>query len=204
MNQPEIQTRKPFRFNRVESHILYPAKSKEMTESISRRPRDFAESFEGIEKQNLRVTEQDIDESLRSFSFRDCKNCTVAIEVPCASVFLHGMESCTVTVSAALGSIQMSDCVSTDIQGFCGQLRITDSRDIVVEVQTNSSTAIVNSKGIKVSRPPTIDSGSHFAHSILRLGWDLNTMVSSRKWRDVRDFNCLSENSTNWSFLSLE
>lgn len=204
MNPPEMQTRKPFRFNRVESHILYPVESKEISESCSRRPLDVSKSFEGIVSQNLRVTKQDIAESLRSFSFRDCRNCTVSIEVPCASVFLHGMDSCRVTVSAALGSIQISDCVSTDIQGFCGQLRITDSRHILVEVQTTSSTAIVNSKGIKVSRPPTIDSGSHFAQSILRLGWDLNTMVSSRNWRDIRDFNCLSENSTNWSFFAIE
>lgn len=164
---------------------------------------DKSKSFHGLRHENIRITELDAFRSLSSFSFRECKDCRISVEVPCASVFLHGLNFCSVTVSGVLGSIQVSDCSSSTIQGFCSQLRITDCKDIIVEVQTNSSTAIDNSAGIRISPPCIIAKDSHFAISANHLGWDVENLMKSTKWRDVRDFNCLSGDSTNWSFTSI-
>ena len=199
MTDIQVSKRRAFRFERVERDVLFPKvlihTNNDPDESSSSL---LAKSFEGYVSQNIRITA--LDDPICSYSFRNCEDCIVSIEVPCSSLFLHGMRSCTITVCGVQGSIQISNSNALKIKGFCGQLRLTECIDILLEIQTNSSTALVNSRGIQISPPPTIQRGSVFYKAMEVFKWDHEYLMSSSKWRDVTDFNCLTGVSPNWSF----
>jgi hypothetical protein len=100
------------------------------------------------------------------------------------------------------GSIHVNGCESLHIEGFCSQLRISECRQLTLHVQTNSSTAIVDSTGIAIGQPPDEGDDERLLPVLRAIGLASESYIHSRKWMNVKDFNWLGDNSKNWHFIT--
>lgn len=137
-----------------------------------------------------------------SMTIRDCRNTEFIMDEPLQLLHAYNLVGCSIFIHGVRGSVHVSNSSGTSIKGYCSQLRITDCNDIEVRVQTFSSTALVNSRNIRVGAPPEISSGSSHGNPNLDLiGFNKKEFLMSSRWKNVKDFDCLSENSPNWSFI---
>jgi hypothetical protein len=114
----------------------------------------------------------------------------------------YNLVACSIFIHGVRGSVHVSNSSGTSIKGYCSQLRITDCDDIEVHVQTFSSTALVNSRNIRVGAPLDISSGSsHGNPNLDSIGFNKQEFLLSSRWKNVKDFDCPTGNSPNWSFI---
>jgi hypothetical protein len=106
-------------------------------------------------------------------------------------------------VMGVKGSVNAHNCGSIEVEGFCSQLRLSNCSDVTLHVQTNSCTALVDSRGVRVGAPPNVPEESPMRPVLDLLGVDIESFNQSAKWRNVKDFNCLGGNSPNWQFITV-
>ena len=138
---------------------------------------------------------------LNGLTITDCESSDIVVDIPLGALYMYNLKDCVVTAVAVKGAIQIYDCSHLTINAFCSQMRITDSSHLRVFVQTNSSTAIVNSVGVMVGPPPRVLPGDAFENALATTGLLSRDYVLSDKWRNVADFNRLSHDSRNWEFI---
>jgi hypothetical protein len=144
----------------------------------------------------------DDEHILRSFTFRDCINCIIICDIPLSGLHLYNVIGSRLVVMGVKGSIHVNGCESLHIEGFCSQLRISECRQLTLHVQTNSSTAIVDSTGIAIGQPPDEGDDERLLPVLRAIGLASESYIHSRKWMNVKDFNWLGDNSKNWHFIT--
>ena len=136
-----------------------------------------------------------------SITIRDCNNTEFIFDEPLQLLHAYNLVGCSIFIHGVRGSVHVSNSSGTSIKGYCSQLRITDCNDIEVRVQTYSSTALVNSRNIRVGAPLEISESSHGNPNPDSIGFNKKEFLMSSRWKNVKDFDCLTENSPNWSFI---
>ena len=148
-----------------------------------------------------RFRDSNSEGSLKPATIRDCVGCHILVDCPVSLLNIYNARDTTVVASGVKGSIHLFRCESTSVSGFSRQLRISDSYDIEVHVQTSSSTALANSVSVRIGAPPSSDSIPGCQEALSTLSMSSEEYTSSNSWMNVKDFNCLVPDSPNWSFL---
>ena len=198
--------RAKFKFTRCdqyEANCL--TKQHEAEEEIAISDTSSVITISGLSSARLRVREYLDERCLKSrgseaLVLRDCSACEIFVDIPMGAVHMVNLHDCQVALAAIKGSVHARNTRSTSMQGFCGQLRITDSETLTLGVQTQSSTALANCRDIRVVHPPDISSDGAFEACLETAGMLNDEYVHSDKWRNIKDFDCLSGSSPNWSF----
>ena len=136
---------------------------------------------------------------LKHLVVRHCAGITVYTETPFASAQLAAIENSTIHFSVVKGSVSLTSCKNVCIVGFCSQLRLTDCINVEIRAQTASSTALVNSKDIRVFPPPDVDNLSKIHHWLKILGMHEEAYLKSLKWKSVVDFDSLGNNAGSFT-----
>ena len=136
---------------------------------------------------------------LKHLVIRECARVTVNSVVAFGSAQFFGVEDSLIDFSAVKGSVSLTSCKNLTIRGFCGQLRLTDCSNLNIFVQTSSSTALVNSKDIRVYPPPDVSPGTPTEYCLKNLGMNEETYMKSTKWANVVDFDSLGNTAGNFS-----
>jgi hypothetical protein len=138
---------------------------------------------------------------LTALTIRNCRNCRIISDVPLSHLNIYGVEDSRIVVLGVKGSIHLLHCKGSYIEGFCHQLRITDSSKLTIRVQTGSLTALANSTEVEVGKPPQPDSVSGCLDVLSTLNMATPSYLSAERWTNVKDFNCLHPNSPNWNLI---
>ena len=193
--------RAPFRFLRIDSVELVPlAIESDQAKSVPFVAGTKIEGLIGFEFTMSNSTYSTID----AISVSQCENSILTFDKPLKSLNLFNLSDCTVTAYGVSGSIHMLNCRNVRLIGFCGQLRISSSNYIEVFVQTASSTALVNSRGIRIGRPVQPITDMRITEVLQHLNLANPEYLGSCRWKNVKDFDCLSQTafSANWSFIT--
>ena len=158
--------RRRFKFTRIEDYDESPKVSDNVSRDTQEQVMDQVEnnmSLSGLHGADISLSSKITPylggiEGLRALTLRDCRDCRLRVDVPLSLLNLYHIENCKITVFGVKGAIHLLRCSESSVEGFCNQLRITDSSSLMLHVQTRSSTALANSTGIKVGAPPTPDS----------------------------------------------
>ena len=207
---PGEPLRAPFRFTRVPIEILH-AEANSKDDRLSQSSDSHSvKSPSGVcisdkTNQHVKLSEHFLNPSnvdtLVCVTISNCDDCSIDVDVPCGALFIHGLRSCIVKAGGVQGSIQLAYSSKSTIEGFCLQLRITDSAELTIRVQTNSSTALVNCRGIQFGSPHLIESHMSLLHVFELVNLDVESYTTSEKWKEVRDFDDLSGSNSNWKFM---
>lgn len=201
-----IAFRPPFRFSRVNDNEnigiqsdIVPEVNVQSSNSVIR----------GLSGASFRMSTRDGTHpgpnsgEIGSITIRDCSDTEFIIDEPIQLLHVYNVVGCSICIHGVRGSVHVSHSSRTSIRGYCSQMRLTDCDDIEVRVQTFSSTALVNSRNIKVGPPPEISAEPSRGNRTLEsLGFNKREFLVSDRWKNVKDFECLSVLSPNWSFVS--
>lgn len=201
-----ITDRPRFCFNRSEEYETLSL----IGDSLPNETRVSTESSPVMNICNLRSTHIYLRDHLKgkglefndteALVIRDCVGCEIMVDLPVGTVHIVNVQHCQVTLCAVKSSVHVRNTTTSTIIGFCGQLRVTDSGNLLLCVQTGSSTALANCTQIRVQSPPDISTNDAFTDCLARLDLLNDTFLFSERWKNVRDFDCLFGASENWKF----
>jgi hypothetical protein len=135
--------------------------------------------------------------NLQAWTIRDCGDCTINITKVIGTLYCYNLKNCTIKVLGVKGSINLTGCIDTISEAVCAQLRVTDCKHIQLRVQTLSPTTLVNSTEIIIKKPPIINADELQFNILRQAGLISPNTVEESKWKEVNDFNCLSQQSGN-------
>jgi hypothetical protein len=104
---------------------------------------------------------------------------------------------------AVKGPVSVISCKQLTIFGFCSQLRLTDCLSIEVNVQTASSSALVNCSEVDVFPPPMVEPASSQESLLTLIGVNRDDYSKSTKWKSVADFDSLTGSLGNFTLHEL-
>jgi hypothetical protein len=194
--------REPFRFQRVD---LEPSVNESVAPCLKTDTiagfQDSSACIANLSNQKIRISDtrsQCNDYSALTIS--DCNDSEIDIDIVCGAIHMYNISRCTIYARVVSGSIQANQLNNSSVQGYCQQLRLTDCESAVVNVQTSSSTALVNCKDIKIGKPPRLEESCKYSELIKKVPQFSLSYITSDKWKNVNDFSHLSIGSNNWGF----
>jgi hypothetical protein len=193
--------RAPFRFTRIDSvDLVAPMSALGEGNSISVEAAAKIKGLNGVEFTMSSSTYSNDD----AISVSQCGDTSLVFDTPLKSLNLYNLTDCSVLACGVSGSIHMLNCRNVRLLGFCGQLRISSSNNIEVFVQTASSTALVNSRGIGIGKPLQPVTDKRISEVLQHLNLANPEYFDSCRWKNVKDFDYLPQTSRseNWSFIS--
>ena len=133
---------------------------------------------------------------LASLTIANCRGSTIHVDASVKAIHVCKVIDCVIKFEAVQGSVSVIEAIGCTFEGFCSQMRLTDSRDLCIRVQTNSLTALAQCRDVRVDHPPVPQ-----LTLLKRVGLCDPVYISSDKWKCVKDFDSLSNSYANWKFI---
>lgn len=134
--------------------------------------------------------------SQSSYTVRNCSRSVIVVDIPVAGLYFYDLQGCDIMFSCVRGSVNIGQSQACSVEGFCGQLRLTDCEDTRINVQVKSRTALVNCRNMTVGPPPEVDANTRVCMKSLDM--DDIEYITSYRWRDVDDFDLVGDRKRNW------
>lgn len=134
--------------------------------------------------------------SQSSYTVRNCSRSSIVVDIPVAGLYLYDLQSCQIVFSCVRGSVNIGQSQACSVEGFCGQLRLTDCEDTRINVQVKSRTALVNCRNMTVGPPAEVDANTR--ECMKSLDMDDIKYITSDRWQDVDDFDLVGDRKRNW------
>lgn len=152
---------------------------------------DNCRSYENLTDQYLTLDSNDLED----FSFISLNRCNIRITGVLCSIRVINCNDCTIFTGPVSSSAYIENCQNCEFQLIGRQIRIHESNECKFYLHVTSRTIIEECKNLKFGCYNWFY--NELDNDFVKSNIDKNV----NNWNQIDDFNCLYDNSPNWSII---